>query len=128
MKKILMVMMILTTFLFVSCKNSIEETYTVDSGLIAENTCSELTSKTEWLCPSYTNFTLLRDYLRDNSISGFWSEVWTVSEVEQFLLSRASSTEEAKETIRFIKENGYSIILFNTYETNKKAWMSISRN
>lgn len=127
-KKILMVMMmVFATFLFVSCKNSIEETYTVEGGFITETTCSELESKQEWHYPSYSNFTLVRDYLQNKSTSGFWSEVWTISEVEQFLLPRYSSIEKAKETIRFIKENGYNIILFDT-SNNYIGWMSISRN
>ncbi len=106
MRKILMVMLMVSQlFLFVSCKSSIEETYTVEGGLITNCTYNDLINKTEWKNPSYSNFTSLRDYLRDNS--GFWSEVWTISEVEQFLLSRYTSIEKAKETIRFIKENGY---------------------
>lgn len=128
MKKILMVMMMVSTFLFVSCKSSIEETYTVEGGLITETEADWLESMTEWKYPSYSNFSVVCDYLQSNSKSGFWSEVWTISEVEQFLLQRFSSTEKAKETIRFLKENGYQIILFNTNETDIVGWMSISQN
>ena len=125
MKKILMVMMILTTFLFVSCKNSIEETYTVEGGFITDGTCDSAMGKIQnWSELNYSNFTSLRSYLRYSTVSGYSSEIWTISEIEQFLLPRSVSVDE----VEFLKRNGYSIFFFHTSYEGKKVWMSISRN
>ena len=127
MKKLLMVMMmIFTIFLFVNCKSSIEETYTVECGLITNDTCnSAMRTISNWSELTHSNFTSLRDYLRYYSISDYSSDVWTYSEIEQFLLSKDSSVDE----IEFLKRNGYSFLFFyHAYDDSKKVWMAISRN
>lgn len=99
--------------------------YKVEFGIITNQTYkAAMNTESSWTELSYSKFASLRNYLYNNTISGY--EVTTgvtLNEIKEFLLQHSASNYETECIIKSLKEVGNCICFFScVYGDDKKVW------
>ena len=135
MKKVFSLFFILALFLCVlsGCDDSVsssEETYSLETGAISEETYHTATDRIQnTLIPNYNEVKSLRDYLYQNTLSNYQTQAgvsW--DEIESFMTSRGISSKQITAEKNFLKKTGNDILLFeHAFDKNKRIWLYITK-